>query len=183
MVMNEIISWLSKNSTFLIIFFTGINFFLMIFDRFINKKPRIQVRFPDLSSRVTYHHNEDRTITFHFKNKGDLFRLKKPSANLITAFMYFPCNFEIKEVRRAGYKTNEIFKTPISGRFKNMQYVLVPSVYKYNPPAITVLYYEETEICEVDVRTPKETGIYDIFIPISSREGELGVEKVKINII
>jgi len=137
-MINEIISWISKNYIYLII--SGSGFCFMIYDRFINKKPRIQVRFPDLSTQVTYDHDEYRTITFHFENIGDLFTLKKPSAHLITIFTYFPLNFEIMEVRRAGYKTNEIFKTPIRGRFKNMQYFLVPSVYTFTPPASLALF-------------------------------------------
>ena len=60
-----------------------------------------------------------------------------------------------------------------------MKYVVVPSVYSYKPHAMTVLCYKETEICEVDMITPKDTGTYDILFPILSREGDLGIKKTQ----
>lgn len=179
----DIFSWIVTHyATTLILIFTGSSFFIMLYDR-LSEKPRIWFCFPDKSRIIQYRSNEETTITFHFENIGDFFKLKRPKATKITVFLYFPLNFEVREIRRAGYKNNEIFKTPNSGRFKNMQYIVVPTVYGYTPPAITALDYKETEICEVDLKMPKETGIYDIFSSTLSAQGDLGIDKLTISII
>lgn len=155
---------------------------IIIYDRTGNK-PRVEVKFPNKATLLVLNSDKDYTISFHITNIGDTFCLKKPSAHLVTVFIYFTSNFKIKEVRRDGNKTDKIFQTTVEGRFRNMQYVVVPDVYGYKPPAVSILGFSDAVDCYVDLRTPKEAGTYDVIVNSFSRlEGDYGVKKLKINV-
>lgn len=155
---------------------------IIIYDR-TGTKPRIEVNFPNKATLLEFNSDKDNTISFHITNIGDPFYLKKPSAHLVTIFIYFPQNFKIKKVRRDGSETDRIFQTTVEGRFRHMQYVVVPDVYDYKPPAVSILGFSDAVDCYVDIQTPKEAGTYDVIVNMFSKlEGDYGVKKLKINV-
>lgn len=157
-------------------------------------KPLVKVSFWDgkaPSRETTLPFGQETNLSFLFQNEGErLWRLKlqerallKPAATMLTAFIYFPDNFELKEVWR--YETEEkisgFFKASPSGRFENRKYVAVPSVYKeVRPPAISILSHGEDVICVVKVMTPVHPTSDKIFVQMVSREGDLGVHELRV---
>lgn len=157
----------------------------------LTARPRVRLYFWDqitnkYSKEVTLP-TGNATLQFLFHNQGDLLRLFKPAATILTAFIYFPESFEIIEARRYEapmVKSNEVFRASPSGKFAKMRYIAVPSVYEVRPPAISILSYDEDVICEVDIRIPDEVGKRQeaIFCQIASREGDLRVHKLTVRI-
>lgn len=152
-------------------------------------KPRVRVYFWDQSTNkrlkeIILTAGEMVTLRLLFRNEGDLLRLWKPAATMLTAFIYFPENFKIKEARRyeaQDVKSNKVFQASPSGRFARRKYIAVPSAYpEIRPPAISIVSYDEDVICEVDITIPRaEAGKRDnIYCQVSSREGDLGVQKL-----
>ncbi len=165
-------------ATILILFFTGFSFFLMLYDRF---RPRVEVHFPEHRTRIEYNSNTSETVRFIFRNKGNIFKFKRPPANITNIDIFFPINFGITEIRRDNHIRTDSHETFNSGRFRNMRYVTLIPFFQNEPP--NILYYNEEVTCEVVIQTPTRAGEYEILIPINSREGDLGVKKLRINII
>jgi hypothetical protein len=135
------------------------------------------IYFPDKSTNIKFHANEEATINLHIKNKGDLFKIKRPMIRGLSFSVYFPLNFEIKCIKIQNHETNSVAKSPADGIFKHMQYILFPA-------EDVLLFYKEIEVCSIDIKTPSDTGMYDIFIPIFCEgEGDLGIKKLKIIVV
>ncbi|ODS33486.1 MAG: hypothetical protein SCARUB_01394 [Candidatus Scalindua rubra] len=152
--------------------------------------PSVIVRFWDgnkTSEEITLSPG-DHELCFLFRNLGDEsgYQKWKPAATMLTVFIYFPESFTIKEAIRyeaPAVKTEEVFQASPSGKFKGMKYIAVPSSYEVRPPAISILSYEEDVLCKVKINIP-DTGkiTEDIYIQMTSREGDLGVHELVINI-
>jgi hypothetical protein len=154
-------------------------------------KPRVRVYFWDqitneCSKKVVLRPGIT-TLGFLFRNEGDFLRLRNPAATMLTAFLYFPKDFEIIEARRFETpltRSRDYFLASPSGRFAGMKYIAVPSVYEIKPPAISILSYKEDVICEVDIRVPNAVvnKKFEIYCQITSREGDLGVHTLNVEI-
>lgn len=64
-----------------------------------------------------------------------------------------------------------------------MKYIAIPSAYEVRPPAISILSCEEDVLCNVKINIP-DTGkmTEDIYVQMTSREGDLGVHKLVIKV-
>lgn len=151
-------------------------------------KPRMEVRFlgdsNELSETMSLQAGKLATLQLSLHNVGG-WQSGKRAATAVSAFVYFHTEIQIKEVRRyeeGSTRGSRVFSASPSGRFANMKYVAVPSVYGVEPPSVSIISYDEAVVCEIDVVAPVTAGNYPVIVQMASREGGLGLHGLEINV-
>ena len=142
-------------------------------------KPTIIVKLED--GQEYYEPNTEVTLRFLFENVGKFYFLK-PTAEGLVIMMYFPDQFIICEAERQDERTVRTFRSTSQGIFAKTHYILVPDPFNRVPPIMSSLRYGEIEKCSVKVKTPNAAGDYQIQFDMSSRVGDLRIEKVILKI-
>jgi hypothetical protein len=134
-------------------------------------KPRIKIYFPDGSTRASYKAREETNVTLHIKNSGRL-AFPKPAATEMTLYVYAPTSFQLKKLEYGNKSETVVNDAPAGGIFRDMRYLSMTGTFD--------LFHQEEEVVTVLMQMPEKTGKYTIKVPVTSREGDLGIHELEI---
>jgi len=135
-------------------------------------KPKVNIRFKNGRRRIKLHADEKATLRFHAVNVGHWYSAK-PAATNVMLWVNFEPSFEPIEIRYGSVLERKSRGLHLGKR--GSKYLVASGIYLF--------HQEAGEDFEVDVKMPDKEGMYQLWIPIHSDQGDCGVNKFKVKIL
>jgi hypothetical protein len=135
-------------------------------------KPKVKIRFKNGGRRIKFHVGEKATLRLHAENVGHWYSAKPAATNVILWVNFEPA-FEPIEIR---------YGAALETRSHNVRYSKHGNKW-LRASEIHLFHQEAGEDFEVDVKMPEKEGLYKLWIPIHSDQGDSGFQKLWIKVV
>jgi hypothetical protein len=135
-------------------------------------KPKVKIRFKNGRRRIKLPVGEKATLRFHAENVGHWYSAK-PAATNVKLWVNFEPAFEPIEIRYGSVLERKSRELHLGVR--DSKYLVASGIYLF--------HHEAGEDFEVDVKMPEKEGLYKLWIPIHSDQGDSGVQKLWIKVV
>ncbi len=137
-------------------------------------KPKLKITFKDKGRRPKFYEGEEAVLRFYLANVGHWYSAK-PAATNTMFWVNFDPAFEPNKIRYGSSLEKE--NRQVRRGKGNSKYLKASKIH---------LFYEKIELgedIEILVKMPKKEGVYPIWIPAHSDQGDCGVNKFKVKIV